>query len=211
MSKNDIVFQNMKIDFFITKVRIKEGVVVAKQCHQDKIVVIETGLEDVTDCDALINQNKNIKIGVYTADCAPIAYSDGLKIGVAHVGWKGLCLGLAQKMLPFFNSENLEIFVGPHLHVFEIKKDDCYLEIEKVFGKQFFGEEDGKIFFQYKEALASLLPKKAVFDERSTGEDRELPSYRFDKTDERIITVVQFADKEYKSTNKFPKLINKYE
>ena len=182
----------MAVDLSISKERVKEGVVIAKQPHSDVVGVIETGNEELDAYDALVTENKNIKIGIFTADCAPIAYSDGNKIGVAHVGWKGLYLGLAQKMLPYFSKDKLQIYVGPHLHLFEVQKDECYYCLEKVFSDKFFLEKDGKIFFQYKEALAFCLPPQTIFDERMTGKTFDLPSHRLNKTVERIITVVKF-------------------
>ncbi len=192
MINSNFISQKMQVSLFISTEKVKEGVVIAKQPHQDVIGVIETGNEELSDYDALITKNKDIKIGVYTADCAPIAYADGEKIGVAHVGWKGLCLGLAQKMLPYFSQDKLEVFVGPHLHIFEIQKDECYDQLEKVFSNKFFLEKDGKIFLQYKEALASCLPPQTIFDDRMTGLSSGLPSHRLNKTTERLITVVQF-------------------
>ena len=192
MSSNHFVFKNMAVDLLVSKERVKEGVVIAKQPHRDVVGVIETGNEELDAYDALVTENKNIKIGVFTADCAPITYADGEKIGVAHVGWKGLCLGLAQKMLPYFSQDKLEVFVGPHLYIFEIQKDECYDQLEKVFSNKFFLEKDGKIFFQYKEALASCLPPQTIFDDRMTGLSSGLPSHRLNKTTERLITVVQF-------------------
>jgi len=186
-------FSHMEVSQHLSLERVREGVVITKQCHGDSVCELLTGQEDTIDHDALVTQNRALKIGVYTADCAPIAYSDGTTTGVAHVGWKGLCLGLAQKMLVHFDPEKLEIFVGPHLHVFEIKKDECYEKLNKVFGTAFFVELEGKIYFHFKDALASLLPKQTIFDKRSTGEDLTLPSYRRTQTQERIITVVQFS------------------
>ena len=192
MSSSNIHLAHMEVQIFLAKEKTHEGVVMAKQCHGDKVVNIVSGLEDTTNFDALQTENKNIKIGIYTSDCAPIAFSDGNKIGVAHVGWRGLCLGLIEKMLLSFDREKVEVFVGPHLHVFEIKKDSCYESIERVFGDRFFKEVEGIILFNYKEAIASCLPLRAVFDPRSTGEDLTLPSHRGQREEQKIITVVSF-------------------
>lgn len=185
-------FAHMEVGQQLSLMRESEGVVMAKQCHGNTVRTIVTGQEDTTNCDALITQNKELRIGIYTADCAPIAYSDGATIGVAHVGWRGLCLGLAQKMLPYFDAEKLEVYVGPHLHIFEIQRDACYDTIKDAFGTEFFVEKEGKIFFKYKEAVAACLPKNTFFDSRSTGEDIGLPSHRRGQ-EERIISVVQFT------------------
>lgn len=183
----------MKVTIFKSEECVPEGVMLPEQVHGNRVAILEADQRNFEDCDALISSDQNLMFGVKTADCAPICFADGSRVGVAHVGWRGLCLGLAQKMLLYFDKASLEIFVGPHLHTFEVKKDNCYTEIEKVFGTNFFTGEDGKIFFQFKEALLSCLPEGVVFDQRSTGAEFGLPSHRLNGTKERIITVVQFT------------------
>lgn len=185
-------FRDMKVDLSISRQRTKEGVVMATQVHKDSIACAETGDESFSAHDAIVTENRALKLGVYTADCAPVCFSDGVRLGIAHVGWPGLCLGLAEKTLKGFDQDTVEIYVGPHLHVFEIQKDHCYDAIAAKFGEEFFSHENGKILFRFRDAIASCLPPHAIFDERSTGTDLLLPSWRRDKTDMRIITVVGF-------------------
>jgi copper oxidase (laccase) domain-containing protein len=168
------------------------GVILPGQIHGDNIVEIVTGTENVLDCDALITKNKTFSLGVRTADCAPICFSDGEKIGIAHVGWRGLCLSLIEKMLSNFNQENLNVFVGPFNHSFEIKKDLCFTEIQEKFGDKYFIEKEGRITFLFKDAIMSLLPVNTKIDLRNTFEDLLLPSFRRDKTSERLVTVISF-------------------
>ncbi len=184
--------EKMEIDFFISEDRHREGVVIPTLCHGDTIVEIKTGREDVSACDALISSNKNLLLGITTADCASICFGNETKIGIAHVGWRGLCLNLIEKVLTEFNTAHLEIFVGPHLRIFEIQKDACYETIKAKFGERFFTHTDGKIYFHFKDAITSLLPSTTSFDDRNTGHDFTLPSWRRDKTRARLITVVQF-------------------
>ena len=161
--------------------------------HGGRLVSVETGEEDLNTCDAVITSHKNFSLGIRTADCAPICFSDGAKIGIAHVGWRGLCLNLIEKMLTEFNTTQLEVYVGPRLNCFEIQKDSCYEAITQKFGETFFTYENEKIIFHFKDAIASLLPLSTQFDPRSTGDDLILPSHRRDKTTQRLVTVVQFT------------------
>ncbi len=171
---------------------VPKGVILPSQVHGDKVVEIITGSEYVSGCDALITKNKKVLLGIKTADCAPICFSDGEKIGIAHIGWRGLCLSLIEKMLKEFYSKDLSIFVGPFNHSFEIKKDFCFDEIRKKFGDKYFIENKGQITFLFKDAIMSLLPLNAQFDLRNTFTDSSLPSFRRDKTTERLVTVVSF-------------------
>jgi copper oxidase (laccase) domain-containing protein len=170
-----------------------KGLVIPHLCHGDRVVEVITGHEDVSKCDAVVTHNTNVPLGITTADCGPICFADKDQIGIAHVGWRGLCLGLVEKMLERFDSDSLEVFVGPHLHQFEIQKDFCYDAITHKFGETFLSDENGHIVFRFKDAIASCLPSTTVFDERSTGEDSLLPSYRKDKTKVRILTTVRFV------------------
>lgn len=182
----------METKIYLKSEDVPADVILPGQVHGDKIVEIISGNEDVSNCDALITKNRNFSLGVRTADCAPICFSDGEKIGVAHIGWRGLCLPLIENMLKNFNSETLEIFVGPFNDYFEIKKDDCFEKIQEKFKNQFFFEGGEKITFLFKDAIMSLLPKHIKFDERNTYQDMTLPSFRRDNTKDRLVTVVSF-------------------
>ena len=109
------------------------------------------------------------------------------------MGWRGLCSGLIEKILGQFESATLSVYVGPFLHSFEIKKDLCYEQIVAKFGVQFFREEKGRIVFNFKRAVESLLPSSATFDLRDTATNPTLPSYRRDKTPVRLVTTVRLA------------------
>ena len=184
--------KKMQIDFFVSKGRTKEGVFIPTLCHGDTLVQMVDGTEDISACDALSTERRDFKLGITTADCACLCLSDGTTITAVHVGWRGLCLGLIQKALSMYNSSDVEIFVGPHLRTFEIQKDACYEQILDALGDEFFTYENGKILFQFKDAITSLLPEHAVFDERNTETDLTIPSNRRDGTTERLITVVSF-------------------
>lgn len=167
-------------------------VILPNQCHSDSVVEVVSGNENLNNCDALITKDKHFSLGIKTADCAAICFSDGEKIGIAHIGWRGLCLGLIEKMLKRFNFFNLRVFVGPFNHSFEIQKDFCFVKIQEKFGDKYFMQKEDKIIFLFKDAIMSLLPKSVVSDERNTFTDVSLPSFRRDKTEKRLVTVVSF-------------------
>jgi len=189
------------------KDEIPDLVIVPIQTHSDNIIEIKTGKENLENCDGiwtfitppspLLTQEGEIKhflLGIKTADCAPIVFIDDEKFGVIHAGWRGLCGNIIENMLEIFlkknsKNKNLKIWVGPILPKFEIQKDFCYNLIYQKFGETFFEEKNNNIYFNFKKALASLLPK-AEFDNRNTLEDENLASFRENKTLERNITIV---------------------
>ncbi len=192
MERNMHQSTTMLITYAVVDVHTIEGIVVPKLCHGNNVVEVRSLNDDVTDCDAVITSDASIALGIKTADCAPICFSDGTKIGIAHVGWRGLCLGLIEKTLKEFNERSLEVVIGPRLDTFPIQRDSCYNKIVEMFGERFFRYEGETITFLFKEAIASRLPTDAIFDTRSTGEDYTLPSHRRDKTSTRLLTVVEF-------------------
>ncbi|MFA5998200.1 MAG: polyphenol oxidase family protein [Candidatus Paceibacterota bacterium] len=182
----------MLTEIFLPSESVPSGVIIPNLSHGSNIVTIQSGDENVDDCDALITENHSLSLGIRTADCAPICFSDGKKIGIVHVGWRGLCLGLIEKMLTNFNTTTLSIYVAPFLHSFEIQRDVCYDRILQKFGERYIEQRSGKLVFHFKNAIGSLLPAHAVYDARSTETDRSFPSHRRDKTKERFVTVVSF-------------------
>ena len=85
------------------------------------------------DGDYLITAQKNIGIGVMTADCLPIIFyaSKDHIIAVAHAGWRGTVAGIAnitiQTMQQMFNIalDDIQIYLGPSA------RRCCYIVDEK--------------------------------------------------------------------------------
>ncbi len=190
---NEITVGGMRVGLFLPGEQVPHGVIIPHLTHGSTIVTIVTGDENVGDCDALVTANHSITLGIRTADCAPVCFSDGERIGIAHVGWRGLCLGLTEKMLTQFDAAALSVYVAPFLRSFRIQKDSCYDKITQKFGERFITEQSGELIFHFKDALASLLPPQTVYDERDTATDLSFPSHRRDGTKDRFVTVVSFA------------------
>ena len=77
------------------------------------------------DGDYLITAQKNIGIGINTADCLPVVFYDkaGQVIALTHAGWKGSVASIVQKTICHMQKEfdtqraDLEIFFGPSAKV----------------------------------------------------------------------------------------------
>jgi len=122
-------------NFLIDKLGIDKdfAIVLASQTHSSNIVVIERGQtlgwrdhsDAIQDCDALITNQKNILIGVLTADCVPILLFDSSKKVVAsvHAGWKGssskILIKTVCKMQDVFGSDPKDIYavIAPSIGV----------------------------------------------------------------------------------------------
>ena len=143
------VEKNIKIalnDLLISNKKIK----LINQVHSNKIFLIsKNNLNKKFFGDGLVTSDKNIAIGVLTADCAPIFLFDIKKnlICCLHAGWKGALTNICRKGLETFINKKIKkkdiiVIIGPCLGFknFEvdkefklkfIKKDPAYFKFFK--------------------------------------------------------------------------------
>ncbi len=143
--------------------------IIPDQTHGTKIVKLESGNEDLSECDGIWTERDEYILGVRHADCAPICFYNYKTIGIIHVGWRGLVNGIMEKMAEIFPPDGKNIaYTGPMIHCYEIKKDKCYEMITDKFGDKFIRAmytgmkskeyPDGeKYFFHFREAVLSML------------------------------------------------------
>ena len=80
----------LKKNYILEKKYIK----FVNQIHSNKTIIInKNNYLNEFEADGMITQDKNISIGILTADCCPIFIfdDDNTFISCLHVGWKG-CL-----------------------------------------------------------------------------------------------------------------------
>ena len=70
------------------------------QKHTDTVLLVEDTMEDEI-ADAVVTAEKNVLIGVQTADCVPILLFDKGRqvIGAVHAGWRGTAKGIVKKTI----------------------------------------------------------------------------------------------------------------
>ncbi|MDD5405815.1 MAG: peptidoglycan editing factor PgeF [Sulfurovaceae bacterium] len=105
------------------------NIVLANQTHSDNIIIINKNQtmgwssqdDAIADCDALITAQKDILVGMLTADCVPILLFDDVK-GVAaavHAGWKGTHKKIAyktvMKMKEVFECNDIYAVIAPSI------------------------------------------------------------------------------------------------
>lgn len=142
-----------------------------QQIHEDRIWIIHTPLPPSgrsSNCrsDAILTDQRDIAIGVLTADCVPIllADPDHAVIGAVHAGWRGTLQGIARKVLDRMihrfgtRPEDLFVAVGPSIG------ECCYEVDEAVMGPfrssgwnwQSFSRYKGKEKWYLDLALANI-------------------------------------------------------
>lgn len=69
------------------------------QVHSaDVLIVGDTPIAPRPKCDAMVTDRTGIVLGILTADCQPVLFSDAKAgvIGAAHAGWKGALAGVLE-------------------------------------------------------------------------------------------------------------------
>jgi copper oxidase (laccase) domain-containing protein len=154
--------------------------ILPQQKHTNRIVKIKTGNEELTACDGVWTSDEKFLLAVRTADCAPIVFIGKNRFGVLHAGWRGLELGIIEKMLAVFAEESPKIYIGPLYPKFEIQRDDCYQRLVAKCSTDCFTTENGKLLFHFLKAIRIVIPQ-ADFCGESTFANKKYASWRRDK------------------------------
>jgi YfiH family protein len=113
-------------DSFFQLVGLNPGnLVLANQVHGNNVKVVKSCDKNtfIDNCDGLITDDKNLLLGIFTADCVPIlaSCSDGEVKAAVHVGWKGLYLGIVENAIGILindfciSPKSLKVYIGPHI------------------------------------------------------------------------------------------------
>ena len=109
-------------------------IILLRQSHSNKFYLVKNLKyhNKKIKADALITSNKNIAIGVLTADCVPILIYDKNKkiVSAIHAGWKGAYKGIIKNVVKFLfnkgcNPKDIIAVIGPCISQknYEVKKD----------------------------------------------------------------------------------------
>lgn len=161
------------------------------------------------DCDGLYTKEKNVLLGIFTADCAPILLYDRAQgiIAAVHSGWQGSAKTILKKMLDILlyeeDSEPQDIYayIGPSIEVFsyEIGEDVVEeLKASKMELERFLIPlENGKYLFDNKRMNMQMLldaniPDTNIFvhDQDTFTNEEDFFSYRKNKDKGRNMTFI---------------------
>ena len=168
---------NVKKNLKIVKKRISKtakNIFLLHQIHSNKLVYIneKSKFKSKIKADAVITNQKNLPIGILTADCVPILICDERKnfIAAIHAGWRGAYKGIIKKVINFMikkgsNPKNITAAIGPAISVknYEIKKDFKRKFIKKdKKNNKFFKIKHKKIYFDLPKFVKSCLLKSKI-------------------------------------------------
>ena len=154
----------------IEKKRLK----LINQIHSNKIFFINNNnLNKDIYGDGLITENKNIALGILTADCAPIFIFDKKKSIVCclHSGWKGALNNIVSKGIKKIKrkkikSQNIIVIVGPCLgfNNFEVDKKFKlkFIKKNRSYQKFFKSKNRNKDIFDLRNLINFQISKEGI-------------------------------------------------
>ena len=110
-----------------------------RQIHGTNIEYLESPKKNII-CDGSYTDQRGVVCAILSADCLPIMMCDrfGKKIGVLHVGWRGIGKDLIQKFIKKFKvkPEDLCVWIGPSISPKNyIVREDVYIKVKKISTK----------------------------------------------------------------------------
>ena len=146
-------------------------IILLNQIRSNKFhyIDIKSKLKKKLTGDALITNQKNIPIGILTADCVPILIHDKKKSMVAaiHAGWKGAYKDIIKNVIWFMlkkgcSPKNMTAVIGPciSLENYEVKNDFIKKFINKDKKNEiFFKKMKNKTYFSLNKYIYYELKK----------------------------------------------------
>ena len=111
------------------------------QHHSDIVISIQDQIDPATKADAMVTNQPGVALGVLSADCAPILFSDPKNnvIGAAHSGWKGSLHGISENVVSSMvelgaDRSEITAVVGPCI-------SQANYEVGQEFLEQFMDED----------------------------------------------------------------------
>lgn len=177
MKKEDGTIHHANVMKFAKSAEISGVVVCMDQVHSGTVAVIENDRELVIPkTDGMITKNKNITLGVVTADCLPILLYDPVHeaIGVAHAGSRGLLKNIIGNTIKAFvknfdtDPQDLIVAIGPSI------EQRCYTvgkDLIKLYKTAFahynsvYIEGNGTFFLDLRSVAVQDLRHEGVLKE----------------------------------------------
>jgi len=164
----------------------KKKIKLINQIHSNKIILLnDKNFVKKFKADGMITQNKNICIGVLTADCCPIFLFDeeASFISCLHAGWKGCYVNIVENALKKIKqiqpkTKKINAVIGPCLNKinFEVSKDlkKKFIKKKSIY-KNFFidKKQNNKYLFD----MQGLIKFQLIKNDIKNIENIELDTY----------------------------------
>ena len=118
--------------------------------------------------DAMVTDTPNLLLGILTADCAPVLFSDhhAVVVGAAHAGWRGALAGVTDATIDAMvelgaRRENIHAAVGPCIAQPSYEVDeafrDRFLDHDAENERFFIASDTGKPHFDLEAYVVHRL------------------------------------------------------
>ena len=160
----DNVKQNRKLLLSTIGLDADSQLITLNQKHTNEIIVINKPISSVekylnTEADGIITNQKNIAVGILTADCVPVLLCDEKNnlIGAIHCGWQGIYKNIIHNTITKMSElgscpKNIKVALGPCL------KQKSY-EVSYDFVKDIIKQN-----IKYKKLFKKISNEKYLFD-----------------------------------------------
>ena len=160
------VCENRKRLLLTIGIDSEKALATVNQKHTNEVIFINSLVKDVTkylnmEVDGIITNQKDLAVGVLTADCVPMLISDEKNnlIGAIHCGWQGIYKDIVHTTIERMyslgsNSKDIKVALGPCLKQksYEVDKDfvekitaqnEKFKKLFKPFGNKFLFDCSG--------------------------------------------------------------------
>ena len=102
----------------IDRLRLPQAPHWLRQVHGKTVVRVSSPFaHDTPEADAAVTRDDGVVLAILTADCLPVLFAskDGLHVGAAHAGWRGMAAGVLEATVAAMNvaPDQIIAWLGP--------------------------------------------------------------------------------------------------
>jgi YfiH family protein len=182
----------------ILKIFNISDIVLCNQVHGSNIrnVNIKDAGKFIDNCDGLVTADKNLSLGIFTADCMPILmYCESKNVKAAiHAGWKGLAADIIDKCVNIIQEDfhvvakDIKVYIAPHIccNCYEVSD-----EMEKVFNVKLENKKLNLSLIACQKLKKLKIAKDNIFiSDKCSFHNENFFSFRKNKCNERMLSVI---------------------
>ncbi|WP_336279476.1 peptidoglycan editing factor PgeF [Bartonella sp. CB175] len=163
--------RNLIADYFGIGV---QDLITVNQIHSCEVVVAHQAFSNKPpQADALVTTEKKLAIGVLTADCGPILFSDPQAgvIAAAHAGWRGSLNGIVEKTISVMEEQGAKrqsiiAVLGPCIcsYHYEVTNEfyNKFINIHNKFQIYFLKTDENHFNFNLRAFIMDKLKESRV-------------------------------------------------
>jgi len=169
------------------------------QIHSSRIAFVGKHTEHVPQADALVTDNKDVWIGVLTADCLPVFLIGENVVGIVHAGWRGTLKGITYSTVKYINnfSPVKKAILGVCIcsKCYEVG-EDVYEQFYPRYADCFTPTAENKFLFDLRKANLKQLKAAGVnsieiINLCTVCNNNRFFSYRLEKTEKRNLSAIR--------------------